>query len=130
MNGAAVALALDPASGTACATVVPPTEVEIAIGTATADATGIILRGLAERQDGILPGRLRGAGGAAIAKLYMLHQSAIGDLDFDAVARVQGKAMLRERLAGAPIVPTEAQLDEWISWPLEVLAKVVAARLQ
>jgi hypothetical protein len=57
-------------------------------------------------------------------------------LDFDAVARSQGKRALRERYArlkhapGRPVTElTDAMLDEMVAWPLNILGQVVRSQM-
>jgi hypothetical protein len=66
--------------------------------------------------------------------LYRLQQDTLGELDFDAAARREGKRTLWERhgavLAqhyGLPEAALAPVLDEIPSWPLAVLRQVVTA---
>jgi hypothetical protein len=85
---------------------------------------------LAEKYDGDgLTCWTKTLGGNAVAELYTMRQFVFRSRDFESVARREGVKALRERLRGAPFVPTEDQLREWIEMPLQVLAKVIAHRL-
>jgi len=64
-------------------------------------------------------------GGDLIAQLYALRQYMVGTWDFDAMAREYGKRVLRERYDDL----TDAALDELVSWPLDLLAKVVRSQM-
>ena len=72
---------------------------------------------------------ITGQGSELIAKLYELRQSA-PDLDFEAVARREGKRVLRQTLARNPDAAVfsadqiEASLTEIVSWPLGALAHI------
>jgi hypothetical protein len=104
--------------------------IERTIGALVADAAAAIMIALAQRYEGeSLSVEVKNLGGNTITQLYTMRQFGYRSLDFETVARREGKAALRERLRDAPFTPTDAQLDEWVSWPLEVLAKVVAHRL-
>jgi hypothetical protein len=132
-NGAAVALAVDPASGSACATVVPPTEVEIAIGELVATATIAVFAGMEEIQNGGLAPATRARAGDLFVEMYELQQAHLGEIDFATVARVQGKRILWARYGAAmrehlrySEVELDAALDELIERPLVVLRRVTA----
>jgi hypothetical protein len=102
---------------------------ERAIGEAVAHAAATIMWAFAERDRGEMSPVMREMSGDVIARLYAMRQFAYRSVDFDAIARREGKRILRERLPKKPVAPTEAQLDEWIGWPLEILARVIAHRL-
>jgi hypothetical protein len=90
-----------------------------------ADACGAIAMALRAYQDGGLRAETKLHGGDLIAHLYSLRQFTIEYLDFDATAREYGKLALRERYDDA----SDAVLDELVSWPLDILAKVVRSQL-
>jgi hypothetical protein len=103
--------------------------IEKTIGELVATAAGALMQGLAERfEEAPLSCRVKDLCGDAVAQLYVMRQFGFRSCDFDQIARREGKRALRERLAGAPVTPTEEQLSEWISWPLDILSKVVKAR--
>jgi hypothetical protein len=67
--------------------------------------------------------------------MFKLQESTLGEIDFGAVARTEGKRVLRERHGvvlqqhfGAALseAALDAALDEILSWPLDVLRKVTA----
>jgi hypothetical protein len=109
----------------------PPDSIERLIGESVAIAAGAIGLGLMERMDGGLRRETKARGGDAIAELYRLRLFVCGPPDFEATARKWGQVVLRERLAKLPDRPvsTEAQLDEAVTWVLDILGKVVAARI-
>ena len=78
-----------------------------------------------EYQDGGLRAETKLYGGDLIARLYSLRQYMVGYWDFDAMARTYGKRVLRERYDDL----TDAALDELVSWPLDLLAKVVRSQM-
>src|SRR5262245_26508843 len=99
----------------------PEFTVEQMAGVAMADAVVVLAQALVEKID---TGHLvenRKRGGDAIAALFAIQRRINGSLDFPAVVRKMGKVTLRQRLAGTPFVPTEADLDAWISLVLEIL---------
>jgi hypothetical protein len=63
--------------------------------------------------------------GDLVAHPYSLRQFTIGYLDFDATARAYGKQVLRERYDDV----SDVVLDELVSWPLDILAKVVRSQM-
>ena len=109
----------------------PQEPIERIVGEWVAVAVGAIGLGMMESMDGGLRGETKVRGGDAIAELYQLRLFVCGPPDFEATARKWGKVVLRERLARLPDRPvaTEAQLDEAISWVLDILGKVVKARI-
>jgi hypothetical protein len=108
----------------------PQEPIERIVGEWTANAAIAVGQGLVESLDGGLRRETKVRGGDAIAELYSLRLFC-GLPDFEVTARKWGKVVLRERLARLPDRPvsTEAQLDEAISWVLDILSKVVAARI-
>ena len=103
----------------------PPPLIERVIGEVVAAAARAIVRALMEYQNGGAQPATTRHGGDLIAQLYSLRQSTIGYLDFDATARAPGKRVLRESYADV----SDAALDELVSWPLDILAKVVRSQL-
>jgi hypothetical protein len=104
--------------------------IERTIGALVADAAAALMMALAQRYEGeSLSVEVKNLGGDTITQLYTMRQFGYRSRDFDAVARREGKRVLRERLRGAPITPSDAQLEEWISWPLDVLDRVIKARI-
>jgi hypothetical protein len=100
----------------------------------------VIACALDERANGGLRPKTKMCGGDLIAQLYGLRSAwlsqAESGIDFDAMARNQGKRALRERHAKLKrelghSVPelTDVMLDEMVSWPLDLLAGVVRSQL-
>jgi hypothetical protein len=109
----------------------PPSNpgIERAVGELVADATAALLQGLAETVDGGLTRQTKAKGGDRIAELYSLKVFACG-ADFETVAKVQGTAVLKARMAKVTCtMPSDDQFAEWIGWTLGVLNAVVRARL-
>jgi hypothetical protein len=51
-------------------------------------------------------------------------------MDFETVAKVQGTAVLKARMAKVTeVLPSDDEFAEWISWTLDVLNKVIRARI-
>jgi hypothetical protein len=111
----------------------PPSDsgIERIVGELVADATAAMLQGLAETVDGGLTQKTKELGGSTVAELYQFRQFACQSLmDFETVAKVQGTAVLKARMAKvARTMPTDAQFADWISWTLDVLNKVIKARI-
>jgi hypothetical protein len=86
---------------------------------------------LAETVDGGLTQRTKELGGSGIAELYQFRQFACQSLmDFETVAKVQGTAVLKARMAKVTrTMPSDDQFEEWIGWTLDVLNKVIKARI-
>jgi hypothetical protein len=128
-----VAVALTPALDPACVKVTTPTEIEQQIGEAVADAAIAVCVGVEEFQDGGLTGATRVRAGDLFVQLYRLQQDTIDKIDFDAVARAEGKRVLWERHAAVmrtqlrfSETTLDAALDELVDRPLDVLRKVTA----
>jgi hypothetical protein len=130
-NGAAVALPreLDPA--------IQPAKAEILeqIGSAVADAAIMVCCAVGQHRAGSgLTGEIRTRAGDLFVAMYQLQQDTLGELDFAAVARVEGKRALWER-HGAVMraqlnytdATLDAALDELVERPLAVLRQVTAA---
>jgi hypothetical protein len=109
----------------------PSESIERLIGEWVAVAAGAISLGMMESMDGGLRRETKIRGGDAIAELYQLRLFVFGPPDFEVTARKWGKVILRERLARLSDRPaaTEAQLDEAVSWVLDILGKVVKAQI-
>jgi hypothetical protein len=130
-NGVAATALVDPPSMPASAKVTAPTEVEI--GTVVADAAIMTFAGMQECQHGGLAATTRARAGNLFVQLYEMQQAHLGEIDFAAVARVQGKrvlwahygAAMREHLRYSD-VELDAALDTLISRPLDVLARITA----
>jgi hypothetical protein len=90
-----------------------------------ADAACLLTQALLEYRDGELHPATKMLGGYLIASLYELRQYTAGYLPFDEVARHYGKLVLRERHDDV----SDVALDELVSWPLDILAKVVRSQL-
>ena len=103
----------------------PPPAMERVIGEVVAAAARAIVRALMEYQNGGARPATTRHGGDLIAQLYALRQATIEQLDFDAMARTYGKRVLREHYADV----SDAALDELVSWPLDILAKVVRSQM-
>jgi hypothetical protein len=106
--------------------------VERAIGKLMATAVGVLNQGLVDwAEHGGLRRETKVRGGDIIAQLYDMKLFATGSLDFEATAREYGKRALREFIATQPDAPViaEAQIEEWVEMPLDILSKVVAARI-
>jgi hypothetical protein len=82
--------------------------------------------------NGALSGATRARAGDLFVAMYRL-QEGVGEINFKAIARREGVRVLWERhgaalsrhcrLSESALAPT---LDEIISWPLDVLAKITA----
>jgi hypothetical protein len=106
------------------------------IGEVVAAAACAIAQALREFQNGGLRTETKMHGGDLIAQLYALRQYMVGYWDFDRVARTMGKQVLREGYGELKLALrephddlSEATLDELVSWPLDMLAKVVRSQL-
>jgi hypothetical protein len=122
MNGVA-AVAFTPACANAQA------EIERRIGELVAGAASVVCAGLGDWESGIAPATQTQAGDLFV-ELYRLQQTTLGEIDFAAVACREGKRVLWER-HGAVLQkhygPAALDaLDEIVTWPLVVLAKVTA----
>jgi hypothetical protein len=109
----------------------PPSNpgIEHVVGELVAAATAALLEGLAETADGGLTRQTKAKGGNAVAELYDLKIFICG-ADFETVAKVQGTAVLKARMAKVTsVMPTDAQFAEWIGWTLGILDQVIKARL-
>ena len=95
--------------------------IERHIGETVADAVCAVGRALVEYEDGALRAETKLTFGDLIARLVELWQLTAGHISFDDAARHYGKIVLRERFGDA----SDAVLDKFISWPLDILAKVV-----
>ena len=121
MNGAA-AVAFKPANAR--------TEIEQQIGETVADAAIMVCASL---EAGGLTGAARTRMENLFVELYELQQSTLGDLDFAAVARTEGKRILWERHGATLLARVDysetainGAFDELIERALDVLRKVTA----
>jgi hypothetical protein len=102
------------------------------LGLAVAGATAVLCRAMFDyRQNGELDPQVREAGGSGIAKVATWQlDHGLGDLEFAAVARQQGKIQLRQHLNtdffrhNSP-AEVEAALDFYIDSLLEMVSRVV-----
>jgi hypothetical protein len=124
MNGAAALQLVEPAPA-------PSGEIEHAIGEAVVAAVCIVARGCFEFQDGGLALATKNAGADKIATLYRLQQAAPVGIDFTAVARREGKAILRAYLdADSDFCARhgpgagESTIDLYLDGVLEILSNV------
>jgi hypothetical protein len=93
------------------------------IAEATADVVGIIAQGIVDWSGfGMLQPSTRSATGDAFLQLYTLSQATAGELDFPAVARQQGKKLIRQRGPGL----SETIVDDLLAHALDILARVSA----
>jgi hypothetical protein len=104
----------------------PEPSLDRCIGELVAAAAGAIAQGLHDFAHRGLTIRTKARGGDLIADLYRLRQFMIADWDFDALARREGAAVLREH-CGDDI--SDATIAELVGAVLEILAKVVRAAL-
>jgi hypothetical protein len=133
MNGSAVALPLELDPPIITTKAIGPTEIEQRIGEVVAMATIVTFAGMEEVQDGGLAPATRARAGNLLVEMFQLQEDTLGQLDFDVIARREGKrilwarygAVMREHLRFSD-VELDAALDTLISRPLEVLRKVTA----
>jgi hypothetical protein len=127
-NGVAVALQSIHAEATAYES--PSTKL-IEVGEAVADAAILVGAGLADFDavGGLLPAT-RTRAGDVFMRLYELSQN--GGIDFVA-AQAEGKRVLLLRYGraltqhyGLPVTALDPIIDEIISWPLDILRKMIA----
>jgi hypothetical protein len=97
-NGAAAANLLPTLGSAPAPTPLTSSPIEQRIGAAVAGAAITLNAALAEFRDGRLRPVTRAAGGEKIAALYTLQQDTLGTLDFDRVARREGRLILRQHL--------------------------------
>jgi hypothetical protein len=93
------------------------------VGRLVAAAGITIVEALGEYRDGGLTPRTKGRGGDLIAQLVGLYQFAVGDFDFDSVARVHGMAAL----CAADVNPVTA--DRLVTEVLNLMHKIVRTTL-
>lgn len=99
------------------------------IGELTAVAACALSEALRELHNGGLTVATRAAGGALIGELYALRQDTLGPLDFDLTARVYGRLMLRACCDPFGKHPSETTIETVIDAVLDLLNKVVRARI-
>jgi hypothetical protein len=103
--------------------------IESYIGETVADAVCAISRALMEYCSGGVEAETKESAAELIARLYHLRQYSAAvyfNMSFDNTARDHGKIVLRERFGSDA---SEAALHEMISWPLDVLARLVRKHL-
>lgn len=105
--------------------------IETAIGIAMASAATGLCQGVAEYQNGGLTSTTKMTNGEQIAALYWLQHAHAGEIDFPAVAREQGKVVLRQYLKDDPCrqytqEQNDAAIDLFIDETLAVLRRVTA----
>ena len=112
------------AAAPALAPTVDP-EIEAKIGEMTAAAACALAGALGEYWNGGLTLKSKLAGGDAVAELWKLRQSTLGELNFDATARALGTKILKERMNGGcyPADAATVLVDE----TLAILNRVTAA---
>ena len=124
-NGVAVRLAPEPTPAS------PQEDIRATIGAAMASAATGLCFAMTEFQNGGLRPATRTENGERIAALYWLQQAHAGEMDFPAVARAAGKAVLRTYF-DADFYRTygegagEGVLDAAIDGVLEILSQVTA----
>jgi len=107
------------------------------IGDLVATAAAVIAQALAERGNGGLTAETKRVGEDLIMRLYSLQRACVSEgVDFDAIARSQGKRVLAVRYAelrhepDAPDIElTDAMLSEMVSWPLDLVTKIARSWL-
>src|SRR5262245_51565893 len=110
----------------------PPNDRELSmeLGVAVADAVAAILVAMSEHYAGDgLTSQTRAKGGEMVARLFHLRQATNGSFDFNSTAHREGKAVLRERLAGCPVKLSDDQLDLLVDQSLGMVAAIAAAKL-
>lgn len=109
----------------------PRLDLERVIGELMFTAVCAVAQGVGDMEDGGLAPETTLAGADVIARLFALRQECAGAIDFDVVARAYGKQVLRARYHA--LRPhdelTDEMLDEMVSWPLDILGRVVKARI-
>jgi hypothetical protein len=132
-NGASVRLPreLQPQATTAKPDAIPAaTEVETAIGAATAAAVTGFSQAMMEYQNGGLAPATRLANGERIARMYELQQVYAGEVAFEVVARAEARVVLRQYLAADGFYGRhtteqgDAVCNELISHVLEIVGRV------
>jgi len=89
---------VDPNLATACPSPCSPkpsSSIEQIIGETIAMAACAVARGVGDLQDGGLALKTKLVGADLIAQLYALRQECAGAIDFEVVARIYGKQVLR-----------------------------------
>ena len=101
------------------------------IGEVVANAAIAVSVGVEEFRDGGLTGATRAQVGGLFVQMYQLQQATLGELDFNATARREGKRVLHQR-HGASLranfseAALDAALDELVDRPLAVLRQMTA----
>jgi len=100
-------------------------EIERVIGEATAAAAAALAQALTEHwSDGGLSFKAKKTGGDLVAELWKLRQGTLGELDFESVAREQGRRALAARCNGGGYPATQG--DILIDETLRILNQVTA----
>ena len=136
MPNGAHALAILPLDPTILAKADTLSEVERRIGDVVADAAIAVCGGISDwENDARLSDATRTRVGDLFVRLFELQETTLGELNFDATARREGKRTIMLRHGATlqqhygPAMSAErldAVLDEIIGWPLDALAKVTA----
>jgi len=127
-NGAAVALSFAPEPPSQDK---PTSGIELEIGNAVASATTALATAMCDHQRmGALAAQTREAGAARIAKVVELCLRYDGKIDFGAVAKIQGRIILRQCLDADfyrhySREQGDAALDLYIGGLLEIVQRVV-----
>jgi hypothetical protein len=106
--------------------------VEELIGDLIAATACVVARSLGEywargKMNGEMSATTREQGATLIAGLVELRNGTAGALDFNAVARSQGRRRLAERYGGGDI--SDRTIDSLVDATLEVLGRIIRARL-
>jgi hypothetical protein len=102
------------------------------IGDLVAATACLVARGLGEcwaggKMNGQMSAATKEQGATLIAGLLELRNGTAGELDFNAVARSQGRRALAERYGGGDI--SARTIDSLVDATLEVLGRIIRARL-
>jgi hypothetical protein len=101
------------------------------IGDLVAGAACLVAQGLGEccargKMDGEMSAGTRRQGGELIAGLLEIRQGTAGELDFDAVARSQGRRVLRERNGDSV---SDKMISGLVDAVLQIVGRIVRSRL-
>ena len=129
-NGAAALHVLDEPAAAA------PTEIDLAIGEATAAAACMIAAAMMTHlQIGRLTDEIRATGSERLARVSRLQLDNLDKIDFDAIARQQGLVILRRQLADTDVFrqhgadAVERALNNFLDGALEIKRLAVADEL-
>jgi hypothetical protein len=109
-------------------------ELEQRIGMVVADAALAVCVGRSEWENGGLAPATKTAAGDLFVESFKLQETTLGELDFDVVAHREGLrnlrmrygAVLAEHYGDFPASALDRTLNQILSWPLSVLARVTA----